>query len=213
MKRARAFVPGSFVARSFAPGSLAPSVPGRVAAWVALAIVGVAPVAGAQSLTISGPTTATVGEQIVLDIVGDPTGGSADILAYARVSWDPALAVAVSYTPTPETTSFVLGGTGIGPGRANAVNAINVAAELPGQPLGGQLTLDLVAPGTLVLSFDAPPPLDEPRFFGLAPGQAGSWELDVGTSQVPSLGGLGPAALVASLMVLGLVALQRARQR
>lgn len=150
--------------------------------WVVLALVAFTSGASAQSLTISGPTTANVGDQIVLDIVADATGGTPDFLTYARVRWDPALAVAVSMVPTPESTTFIPGGPGIGPGQANAVNFINnpfTTAALPGEVLGGQLTLDLIEAGTLELSFDAPFPLDDPRFFGLAPGQAGTWQVVV----------------------------------
>ncbi len=176
----------------------------RAKAMLGLALfpfVGFSSGASAQSITISGPTTANVGDRIVLDIVADATGGTPDNLAYARVRWDSSLASGVSMVPTPQSTTFISGGSGLRPGQANAVNVVNnpfTSTDLPNQTLGGQLTLDLIASGTLNVSFDAPFPLLQPRFFGLPAGHAGTWQVVVPESSrtlLLSAGALGLAVI------------------
>jgi len=136
--------------------------------------------ASAQSLTVTGFPFSGVGNDVVFTITGNASGGSADLLAFARLTWDPALATAVSYSPVADGT-FTNGGNllALGSGRANVVNIFtpSLTSTFPSGPVGGQLTLHMIAAGTLNLSFDAPAPMTHPRFFGLAPGAAGTHQV------------------------------------
>jgi hypothetical protein len=117
--------------------------------------------AGAATLSIvPDKTTYAVGEPVIVQIVGDPQGASANAL-FGRLRFDPTLLSPqglVPLTPSSGGVPWVLGALGCDTGFCAVMDAIRTSApalvDQSGSQVWATVTLQATAPGTMNLSME-----------------------------------------------------------
>jgi hypothetical protein len=193
----------------------------RLGVWLC-AIQAVPVAAAAATLSIvPDKTTYSVGEPVVVQLVGNPQGAS-DAALFARLRFEASIlggGSVVALTPTSSAGAFTwLQGThACGAGYCDVLNTIGGLSPLPVDQSGSQVwataTLQAAAPGTANLTLELVGPQQtgfELDFFGLS--SASAVPIQVVAADIPAAGRI-ELVLLALLLFAGAAWALRTRAR